>query len=293
MRTLTFVTIIAIAMLSNAYKFELHHTRMTPEQQEKNFEKVVHHHEQVMQNKDRTAFFLKDDEEYHVEPMTDFLNVQYYGAIEIGNPPQKFDVLFDTGSSNFWVPGISCKSSKCNRYRKYNSTASSTSSRQNFSITLNYGIGSVTGDIFSDDVVVAGLNISNVSFAALNSVSGLPNDQFDGLIGMAYKSISAGGIPPMIDYMIDQKLISEPGFSLYLGMSSDDESAIIFGKVDPKYNVTQFVYFDLLETNYYKVAMNQLVIGDYGIESALGGFEAIIDSGTSLIIVPSSVLANV
>jgi len=238
MRTLTLVTIIAIAMLSNAYKFELHHTRMTPEQQEKNFEKVVHHHEQVMQNKDRTAFFLKDDEEYHVEPMTDFLNVQYYGAIEIGNPPQKFDVLFDTGSSNFWVPGISCKSSKCNRYRKYNSTASSTSSRQNFSITLNYGIGSVTGDIFSDDVVVAGLNISNVSFAALNSVSGLPNDQFDGLIGMAYKSISAGGIPPMIDYMIDQKLISEPGFSLYLGMSSDDESAIIFGKVDPKYNVT-------------------------------------------------------
>ena len=202
-------------------------------------------------------------------------------------------MLFDTGSSNFWVPGISCKSSKCNRYRKYNSTASSTSSRQNFSITLNYGIGSVTGDIFSDDVVVAGLNISNVSFAALNSVSGLPNDQFDGLIGMAYKSISAGGIPPMIDYMIDQKLISEPGFSLYLGMSSDDESAIIFGKVDPKYNVTQFVYFDLLETNYYKVAMNQLVIGDYGIESALGGFEAIIDSGTSLIIVPSSVLANV
>jgi len=39
--------------------------------------------------------------------------------------------------------------------------------------------------------------------------------------------------------------------------------------------------------------MNQLVIGDYGIESALGGFEAIIDSGTSLIIVPSSVLENV
>ncbi|XP_004391239.1 pepsin A, partial [Trichechus manatus latirostris] len=143
---------------------------------------------------------------------------EYFGTIGIGTPAQDFTVIFDTGSSNLWVPSIYCSSAACTNHNRFNPDKSSTYEATSETVSITYGTGSMTGILGYDTVQVGGIEDTNQIFGLSETEpsSFLYYSPFDGILGLAYPSISASGATPVFDNIWDQGLISQDLFSVYL-----------------------------------------------------------------------------
>uniref|UniRef100_A0A8C9WDU8 pepsin A n=1 Tax=Scleropages formosus TaxID=113540 RepID=A0A8C9WDU8_SCLFO len=237
---------------------------------------------------------VKFDTEFAVgnEPMTNDADLSYYGVISIGTPPQSFQVLLDTGSSNLWVPSVYCSSPACSNHARFNPQQSSTFEVTNESLSIQYGTGSMTGVLGYDTVQVGGLYVTNQIFGLSETeATFMQYMQADGILGLAFPSISSSGATPVFDNMMSEGLVSQNLFSVYLSSDSENGSLVIFGGIDSSYYTGNITWIPLSAETYWQITMDSMTINGTTVACS-GGCQAVVDTGTSLIVGPSSDIQN-
>ncbi|XP_056367124.1 cathepsin E [Oenanthe melanoleuca] len=224
------------------------------------------------------------------EPLINYLDMEYFGQISIGTPPQNFTVVFDTGSSNLWVPSVYCVSKACAAHTRFQPTQSSTYEVIGTPFSIQYGTGSLTGIIGSDQVAVQGLSVSNQQFAESISEPGKAflDAEFDGILGLAYPSLAVDGVTPFFDNLMAQNLVELPIFSVY--MSSNPESPqggeLLFGGFDSSRFTGTLNWVPVTQQGYWQIQLDNIQLGGT-VTFCAGGCQAIVDTGTSLITGPT------
>ena len=84
------------------------------------------------------------EDNYHI-PLSNYYDSQYYGIVQVGTPPQNFDVVFDTATANFWLPSAKCKSAACYGKSFFNSSLSTTYFEDGTPFNVHYGTAVVQG----------------------------------------------------------------------------------------------------------------------------------------------------
>ncbi|XP_007523180.1 cathepsin E isoform X2 [Erinaceus europaeus] len=197
------------------------------------------------------------------EPLINYLDMEYFGTISIGSPQQNFTVIFDTGSSNLWVPSMYCTSPACKTHARFFPSQSNTYSALGNQFSIQYGTGSLSGIIGADQVSVEGLTVAGQQFGESVSEPGqtFVNAEFDGILGLGYPSLAVGGVTPVFDNMMSQNLVDLPMFSVY--MSSDPEgglgSELIFGGYDHSHFSGSLNWVPVTKQGYWQIALDSML----------------------------------
>uniref|UniRef100_W6NGR1 Peptidase A1 domain containing protein n=1 Tax=Haemonchus contortus TaxID=6289 RepID=W6NGR1_HAECO len=237
------------------------------------------------------------------EILHNYGDTQYYGPIQVGDPPQTFVVMFDTGSSNLWVPCANCLETAdfCQTHSKFNCKESLTCIQEHRPLNLTYGIGSAKGPRYSD-IVCIDTNPNHCfrqEFVCAQRVLQLDGTKPDGILGMAWPSLSQGSITTPLQHLFANKMTCPQAvFAFWLNRNSSQHAEggeLTLCGTDPSRYQGNITWVPLIRENFWTIQLEGISVGAESGDTLHipGNFSAIVDSGTSFILGPSKYIQQI
>ncbi|KAF9110156.1 hypothetical protein BGX27_006721 [Mortierella sp. AM989] len=223
------------------------------------------------------------------------LDTQWVAAMLIGSPKQQFSVVFDTGSSDLWVSSVSCQTLTCKTLRQFVPSRSRTFRPTDQQWSINYADNSqVSGVVGSDDITVAGIEITNQTFGLASTNTGsTATSGVDGILGLGFDSnAEISGVKTVVTNMFSQGQIDQEIVSVWLNKASDQDADLsnggvfIFGGIDPSLFIGSITYVPITSSKDWQITIDQVFIGRKELSLSSAASNAIVDTGSSYILFP-------
>lgn len=237
----------------------------------------------------------------YAEGLNDYSNAQYYGTVSIGTPPQNFKVLFDTGSSNLWVPCKGCYilDLACDLHTKFDCSSSTTCTSSSLEFAIQYGSGSVSGKVDNDTVCfgTSGSGYCTDARQGLGCAHRIPGlafveSKFDGILGMGWDSISVDKLPQPMDQIFNNKKICKDAvFAFWLNRNEQGSQGgeMTLCETDPKHYQGAIAWEALTHEDYWRINLGKVSCTGQTVATSVS---AIVDTGTSLMAGPTAAITQ-
>ena len=218
-------------------------------------------------------------------------NTQYTGVVGVGSPPQHLQVIFDTGSGNFFVNSKLCKDATCKSRKAYDHRDSKTYKKLGGDIEVCFASGQVTGVLSQDTLSIAGITLEDQHFAEVTDEDGgvFLTSKFSGLLGLGFAPLAAEETVSVFDSIVRSGDLEWNVFSFYYSLDPEEKSELVVGDVNEKRYTGEIHWVPLVEEPWYwTVEMTDVRLG----ERSFGfcekeGCKATIDTGTTMLSAPS------
>ncbi|KAH8041917.1 hypothetical protein HPB51_019552 [Rhipicephalus microplus] len=175
-------------------------------------------------------------------------------------------------------------------HHKYYSNESSTYVKNGTHFEIEYGSGSVKGELSSDTFGLGNVKVKGQTFAEITEEDGesFAAGKFDGVLGLGYPQMAVLNVPPVFDLMLDQGVAEKPVFCFYLDRNAEDPNGgeVLFGGIDEAHYKGDITYLPVTKKAYWQFNMDGISLSDKAT-FCKKGCQAIADTGTSLLTGPS------
>ncbi|RHZ70950.1 hypothetical protein Glove_264g44 [Diversispora epigaea] len=202
---------------------------------------------------------------------------------------QIFNVLLDTGSSDLWVSEIRC--SDCGNKRKYNPKQDGSFRTNNKPFEISYGKGYVQGYIGSADLSLNGALIPQQVFGLAMKMADFQDKPFDGIIGFNFEFPTPLGGQSAFMYMVDNSMIPNPRFGVYLGRESEgngNAGRLHIGDIDRTRFIPPISFNRVGRNDHRWVILLRSIMVNSQTYPAFRRLPCLIDTGASVLKIPYS-----